>query len=105
MNTSTTRLSARVSETGCGPPTPWYSISASFVDLRALEIGQDVLVAPAVRAARRPCVIVVRVAPDVDHRVHRARPAQHPAPGQVGPTAAKLRFRLAVVIPIPAGLE
>ena len=45
--------------------------------LHLLEVRQDVLVAPALVAESLPVVVVVRVAPVVDHVVEHARPAHH----------------------------
>ena len=49
---------------------------AAGVVLRAQEVGEDVVLAPAGRALLRPQVVVERPAAHVEHRVHRARAAE-----------------------------
>jgi hypothetical protein len=66
----------------------------ALVVLRAAEVGQHILIAPAGKAHRHPPVVVGAVAANVDHAVQRARPPQHaPAWQQVAPVA---QFRLAL---------
>ena len=75
------------------------------VGLRAPEVGQHVVVAPALGAvAVAPGVVVGAVAADVDHRVHRRAAAQrlHPRPGGAAPVQLLLRGGL--VVPVPLGL-
>ena len=80
-------------------------ILAAVVVLGALEVGQDLVVAPALGAAGRPAVVVGAVAAQVDHGVHRARPAEHLAARQVEPPPAEARLGLAVEIPVDGGLQ
>ena len=65
---------------------------AALVVLGALEVRQQVVVAPA---GLVPVVVVGAVAADVDHAVHRAGAAEHPAPRQVDAPA--------VAVPAPRG--
>ncbi len=55
---------------------------AAPVIFRALEVGQDLVVAPAVIAELAPCVVVARIAPDVEQAVDRRGAAQHLAARQ-----------------------
>lgn len=54
-------------------------ICAAFVILAAHEIGQHVPVAPAGVAERSPVVVIVRVAPDIQHACNDGTAAQHSA--------------------------
>jgi len=72
----------------------------AVVALRAFEVRQHVRVAPAVVAQGCPGVEVAAVAPGVDHRVDSARPAQHPAPGDVNTPAFEACLRLRRVSPV-----
>ena len=74
---STSGCIERLSETLSGPPTPWNASSPRSLSSRALEVRQHLVVAPALGAARGPAVVVGAVAADVDHRVDRARSADH----------------------------
>ena len=80
-------------------------VLAALVVLRALEVRQHLVVAPALGAAGRPVVVVGAVAADVDHRVDRARAAEHATARQVQPPVAEARLLLAVEVPVDARLE
>ena len=80
-------------------------ILSALVVLGAAEEGQHVLVAPALRAVRRPLVVVSAVAADVDHRVDRAATAQHAPAREVEPPTVKARLGLAEQVPVKAGFE
>ena len=74
------------------------AVDAADAPLRALEVGQDVGVAPAAVAGLRPGVEVGGVAAIVDHAVDGARPAERAAlryeDGAVGGAGAGLRLEL-----------
>ena len=78
---------------------------AALVVLGALEVGQDVLVAPAFEAHRRPLVVVGAVAADVDHRVERARAAEHAAARQVVAPVVEPRLGLTEQRPVPVARQ
>ena len=66
-------------------------IPAARLIFAALEIGQNVVIAPAAVAALRPMIEILRLPADIDHTVDRARSAQHlaarpfhPPPGDAG---------------------
>ncbi len=80
-------------------------VLAALVVLRALEVRQHVVVAPALAAGGRPAVVVGAVAADVDHRVDRAAAAEHPAPRQVQAAVAEPGLGLAEQVPVEARLE
>ena len=80
-------------------------VLAALVVLRALEVRQHIVVAPAVGAAGRPLVEVDAVAADVDHRVDRAAAADHAAARQVEAPVVEPRLLLAEQVPVQAGLE
>ena len=80
-------------------------VLAALVVLGAPEVRQHVVVAPAVEPHRGPLVVVGAVAADVDHRVDRARPADHAAARQVEPAVAEAWLLLAEQIPVETRLE
>src|SRR5262249_59300527 len=84
-----------------GPAAAVVAVLAALVVLGAAEVGQDVLVAPAVEAHRPPLVVVGPVAADVDHRVQRARPAEDAAARQVVAAVGPARLGLPEQGPIP----
>ena len=81
-------------------------VSPRQVGLRLFEIGQDIVPGPAAIAKLRPQIVIAGYAPYIDHGVHRAGPAQHPAarPEQRAPVHSGLR--LGMVAPVDdAGLH
>ena len=88
-----------------GPTDAVVLVLAALVVLGALEVGQHLVVAPARGPAGRPAVVVGAVAAEVDHRVDRARSADDLAAREVQAAAPEPRLRLAVEIPVDAGLE
>ena len=79
--------------------------SAALVVLGLEEVGPDVLPAPARRALGLPQVIVQRPAADVEHGVHRARPAQRLAARDVERAAVAVRLGLGREVPVQLGVE
>ena len=77
----------------------------ALVVLGAPEVRQHLVVRPAGAAVRRPAVEVGAVAAEVDHRVDRARPADHAAAREVEPPTPEPRLGLAEEVPVQAGLE
>ena len=75
---------------------------ATLVVLGALEVRQDLVVRPAGAAELRPLVEVGAVSPQVDHRVDRARAADHAPAREVQPAPAETRLGLAVEVPVEA---
>lgn len=65
------------------------------VVLRLGEVLQYLAVAPSDVAHVAPPVVVVPVAPDVQHVVQHARTAQHFAPGPVAPAVLQAQARFA----------
>ena len=78
---------------------------ATLVVLGSLEVREHVLVAPTLETQRRPLVVVEPVAADVDHRVERARAAEHPPAREVRPAAVETGLGLALEIPVDPALE
>ena len=78
---------------------------AADVVLGADEVGQDVAVAPARCALGLPAVVVEGAPPDVEHRVHGARPAQRLAPRHEQLAAVDVRLGLGREIPVELGVE
>ena len=76
----------------------------ALVVLRATEVRQHILIAPAGEAHRRPPVVVGAVAAHVDHAVERARAAQHAPPRQKITPISQLRLALAPQPPVRPGL-
>ena len=74
---------------------------AALVVLGLEEVGQHVLPAPAFEAQALPLVVVEPAAPDVDHRVHGGRAAQHPAAGEVDGATVEMRLRVGLEVPVP----
>ena len=71
--------------------------------LRLAKIGQYIGIGPMrQRRVLGPAVVVVGVAPDVDHGVQRRRAAQHPAARPVHGPAVHVLLRLCVVEPVVA---
>ena len=69
--------------------------------LGAPEIGQDLLVRPALAILlERPAVVVERVAADIDHGVERRRAAQHAPARPVHDALVHVGLRLGVVVPV-----
>src|SRR5690625_2102131 len=67
-----------------------------------LEVGQNFLEAPAGAAALGPTVVVLLLAPDVDHAVDERGAAEAAAPGNGDPAIVGRLFRLAPEAPVPA---
>src|SRR5262245_29260065 len=55
----------------------------AFPAFGLLEVGQTIVPRPAAIAELRPMVVILGLAPDVDHSVDRGRAADHPAAGVV----------------------
>ncbi len=76
-----------------------------LVVLGLLEVGQDLGVAPSLRAVRAgPVVEVARVAAEVDHAVDRTRSPDHPAARQGHAPAAGRRLWRGAVAPAQPGV-
>ena len=75
-------------------------VRTAFVVLHALEYRQQVLPAPAWIAERRPVVVVLRMAADVDHRVDRTRSAEHLAARLVAAPAVQAGLRHGLESPV-----
>ena len=80
-------------------------VRAAHVVLGAREVGQDVLVVPALGAVGGPPVVVGAVAAHVDHRVDRTAATEDLAAGEEGPAAVDPRLGLGVVVPVERALE
>ena len=78
---------------------------AALVVLGALEVGQQVVPAPAGAAGVAPLVVVERVAADVDHRVERRRAAEHAPARQVDAAVVGARLPAGHVVPVVLGAE
>ena len=72
------------------------------VILGSLEVGQDVVPAPAGIAELAPVIVVARLPAHVDHAVDRSAPAQHLATGIVQHLAVQARLRLGHEAPVGA---
>ena len=77
----------------------------SLVVLAALEVREHLRVAPAGAPTRGPVVVVEAIPAEVDHRVDRARAADHATPRVVEPPTAEPRLGLAQDVPVEARLE
>ena len=75
------------------------------VVLGALEVGQDIPVAPPRRALRLPGVVVPRAAADVEHGVHRAGAAEPLPARDVEGAPVDMRLGLGGVVPVELGVE
>ena len=80
-------------------------VRAALVVLRALEVRQHLVVRPAGAAVLGPAVEVGAVAAEVDHRVDRARAADHAAAREVEAPVAEAGLLLAVEVPVEARLH
>ena len=80
-------------------------VRAALVVLGALEVRQHVVVRPALAPELRPLVVVGAVPAQVDHRVDRARAADHAPARQVEPPVAEAGLLLAEQVPVEARLE
>ena len=69
------------------------------------EVGQHIVVSPTTVARLCPGVVVAAVAPDVDHGVDAAAPAQHFPAWPVQPAPVQVRLRLCLVVPVERRLE
>src|SRR4051812_6500787 len=78
---------------------------AALVVLGLEEVGTDVLPPPAARALGLPQVVVQRPAADVQHGVHRARPAQGLAARDEQRAPVAVRLGLGAVVPVQLGVE
>ncbi len=78
---------------------------AALAALGALEVGQDLVPAPAGAAVGRPAVVVDRAAAHVEHRVHRARAAERLAARDVEAAVVAARLGLGLVVPVELRLE
>jgi len=81
-------------------------VGTTGVALGPAEIGDQVVIAPAAAAVVvPPGVVVVLVAPDVDHRVHRRRPAEHAPAGPVDDPPGRPFLGHGAEIPVVGALE
>src|SRR5436305_228605 len=78
---------------------------AALVVLGALEVGEDLVIAPALAPARGPLVVVQAVAPDIDHRVDRAAAAEHPPAREIQTAVVHPGLGIAQQVPVELGLE
>ena len=78
---------------------------AALVVLGLEEVGPDILPAPARGALGLPQVIVQRPAADVEHGVHRARPAQRLAARDVERATVAVGLGLGREVPVQLGVE
>ena len=79
---------------------------ARYVVLGAHEVGEHVVPAPALASGVvAPAVVVVPVAPHVEHRVHRARSAQRLAARHVDLAVLAAGLGPRRVVPVELGLE
>src|SRR4029077_14251686 len=70
-------------------------VAAAFVVFGTDEVRKDVVVGPAGCTRSGPLIVVVGVAADVDHCVHRARSSEHPAAWQIHSPPAQRGLALA----------
>src|SRR5207253_4998296 len=75
-------------------------ITAAGAPLGALEVRQNVAIAPPCRALPLPALEVERIAAHVDEPVDRGGAAEHLAARRVQPPAAEVRLGLGVVAPV-----
>ena len=80
-------------------------VRAPLVVLRALEVGQHLVVAPALGPVCRPAVEVGAVAARVDHRVDRAAATDDLPTRQEQSPAVEAWLRVAEQVPVDARLE
>ena len=80
-------------------------VRAPLVVLGALEVREHLVVRPARAALLGPAVEVGAVTAEVDHRVDRARAADHPAAREVQTPPTEARLFLAEEVPVEVGLE
>src|SRR5450759_1572476 len=103
------RVDERVHRAAVGHPgRPARSVVrvlAALVVLAALEVRQDIVVAPARTAGVGPAVVIGTVAADVDHRVDRTTAAEHAPAWQVEAPVVQPRLRLAFEVPVEARLK
>ncbi len=78
---------------------------APFVIFHAPKIRQHIRPVPARIAASGPVVEITCIAPNIDHRVDRARAAEHLATRPVRRTTVKTRVRFGRVPPVHAGIR
>ena len=69
------------------------------------EEGQDIVPAPAGIAHGLPLVKIVRLAPDIDHGIDRARPANDLTTRPIADPAAQIGFGLGVIHPVDRPVE
>ena len=104
-----TRIHERVHRATVGhrerPADPVVVALPALVVLRTAEVRQHVLVAPAGETHGGPLVVVGSVATDVDHRVERARAAEHAPTWHVGAAAGKPWLCLRDEVPVDAALQ
>lgn len=79
----------------CGAP-----VLSQLVVLGLPEVGQDMVVVPALRPLPLPAVIVLSVAPNVNHGVERGGAPPHSAPGPVHHPSIHVGLGLCVVEPV-----
>ncbi|UWN50426.1 hypothetical protein ASALC70_02648 [Alcanivorax sp. ALC70] len=77
-------------------------IAAVYAVLRPFEIGQHLLIAPALSAQRRPFLEIAGAAAHVGETVDRRRAPQHLAPGLVDAASLEARFPLGMEPPVVA---
>ena len=76
------------------------AIGAQLVGLSFTEVGQAVVVIPAIGTLPLPAVVVFGVAADVHHGIERGRASPHAAPGPVKHTAVHACLGQRVVVPV-----
>src|SRR5688572_6086812 len=95
--------------TGMDPERPAVApigVAALLAMLGPPEVGQDLLVRPALAILlERPAVVVQSVAADIDHGVERRRTAQHAPARPVHDTVVHIGLRLGVVVPVVPGVH
>src|SRR5262249_11891754 len=77
-------------------------VVAARLILRALEVGQDVLIGPALIAELAPMVVILGLAANVDEAVDAARAAEHLAARPEDLAVLELGLGLGLVAPVDA---
>ena len=95
----------RLSDTARGPPTPWNSLSPRSLSSERLKYGSTSSYDQPVQPSSAHSSKSARLPAQVDHRVDRARAADHAAAGEVEPASAEPGLLLAVQVPVEARLE
>ena len=93
-------VSGRMTGNSERPLRTVIAIGEGQIALRFHEIGQNVFVTPAVVTRIAPAIVIGGMAPDVDHVVDGARPAQYPPLGHENAASAKMGLRRSPVAPV-----